>query len=164
MSEPEKITIVEGPPPTFELVVDSWLLGLTEGPLPKRVAMCRLRTFNGPALVERCHRAWHNNQTIALEYRTEEGLTQQAPIVGARWLEQPEGHLLLLWVRLEEEEIEIEIDFQVDDFGFDDREIDFDIDDFGFDDCDIDFDIDDFDNIDDGFDEKIDDSDTDLAI
>ena len=150
MSEPEKITIIEGPPPTFELAADSWLLGLTEGPLPKRVAMCRLRTFNGPALVERCHRAWQNNQTIALEYRTEEGLTQQAPIMGARWLEQPEGHLLLLWVCLEEEEIAIEIDFSIDDFGFDD---------YG-----IDFDIDDFDNFDDGFDEKIDDSDADLAI
>jgi hypothetical protein len=150
MSEPEKITIIEGPPPTFELVADSWVLGLTEGPLPMRVAMCRLRTFNGPALVERCQRAWHNNQTIALEYRTEEGLTQEAMIVGARWFEQNDGHLLMLWVRLEEDEIEIEIDFSVEDFDFGDREID--------------FDLDDFDNIDDEFDEKIDDPDADLAI
>jgi hypothetical protein len=48
MSEPEKITIIEGPPPTFELVADSWLLSLIEGPVPARVGMCRVRAFNGP--------------------------------------------------------------------------------------------------------------------
>ena len=29
MPEPEKITIIEGPPPTFELVSDTWLFGLS---------------------------------------------------------------------------------------------------------------------------------------
>jgi hypothetical protein len=127
MREPEKITIIEGPPPTFELVQDSWLMGLTEGPVPYQVAMCRLRSFNAPELVERCFRAWRDGQTISLEYRTEDGLTQQAPIVAVRWLEMPEGHILLVWVRLEDGDIEIEIEIDIDDLDdFDDEDDDFD--------------------------------------
>lgn len=120
MTEPEKITIVEGPPPTFELVADAWLHSLIEGSLPARVAMCRVRAFNGPALVERCYRAWNANQPVYLEYRSEEGLTEQAPIIAIRWIEQPEGDILFIWVRLEEDDIEIEIDLDVDDFTLDD--------------------------------------------
>ena len=121
MAEPEKITIIEGPTPTFEAVSDAWLLGLTEGSTPSQVVVCRLRTFNGPALVERCYRAWRAGQMISLEYRAEDGLTRQAPIVAARWTEQGEGHLLLLWVRMDEGEIEIEmdVDLDVDDFDED---------------------------------------------
>ncbi len=131
MAEARKITIIEGPPPTFELIHDSWLLGLTEGPVPTRVAMCHVRTMNGPKLVERCYRAWRDGQPINLEFRTEDGLTKQRAIVAARWVDQPDGHLLLLWVRLDEDEIEFEIDFDVDDFdedpGTDIDDIDFDI-------------------------------------
>jgi hypothetical protein len=116
MSEPMKITIIEGPPPTFELVQDPWLLGLTEGPFPTRVALCRVRTVNGPELVERCYRAWRDRQPISLEFRTEEGETQQATIVAARWIEKPEGDLLYLWVRLSEDEIELDVGFNLDDF------------------------------------------------
>jgi hypothetical protein len=116
MSEPRKITIIEGPPPTFELVQDAWLLGLTEGPYPTRIALCRVRTFNGPELVERCYRAWRDRQPISLEFRTDDGETQQATIVAARWVEKPEGDLLYLWVRLSEDEIELEIGFDLDDF------------------------------------------------
>lgn len=132
MKETEKITIIEGPPPTFELVSDSWLQSLTEGPIPTRVAMCRVRSFNGPTLVERCHRAWCEGQPIRLEYRSEDGLTQQVPIVAARWLEIDEGDVLQLWVVYREEDIEIEIDIDVDDF-YDDLDDDLDdIDDIGF--------------------------------
>ncbi len=122
MPEPEKITIIEGPPPTFELVGDTWLFGLTEGPIPSRVAFCRVRTANGPTLVERCYRAWRQRQSIFLEFRSQDGLTQEAPIVAVRWLETSEGHVLMLWIRLEEEDIEIE-------FGFDFGDIDDDVDD-----------------------------------
>jgi hypothetical protein len=118
MADTRKITIIEGPPPTFELVNDTWLLGLTECSIPTRVALCRVRTLNGPALVERCYQTWRDGQPINLEYRTKEGQTQQAPIIAVRWVEQPEGHVLLLWLRLKEDEIEIEIDFDID--GFDD--------------------------------------------
>jgi hypothetical protein len=114
MAEPEKITIIEGPPPTFELVNDSWLLGLVEGPVPRRVALCRVRTLNGPALVERCYRAWRDNQPIRLEFRGQDGLAHQAPIMAARWTELPEGHLLMLWVRLEEG-VDVGLEFDLDD-------------------------------------------------
>jgi hypothetical protein len=129
MAEPEKITIIEGPTPIFELSNEPWLLGLTEGTVPFGVAVCRLRSFNGPALVERCFRAWRDNQPIQLEYKDEDGLTKEAPIVAIRHIEQPEGHVLLLWVRLEETEIEIELEFDIDDLDedFDDLE-DLDID------------------------------------
>src|SRR3970040_1587840 len=96
----DKITIIEGPPPTFEAVNDSWVLGLNESPTLGEIAVTRLRTFNGPALVERCHRPWRIRHTIHLESRTPEGLQQQARIVAARYLETEEGHLLILWVRL----------------------------------------------------------------
>jgi len=130
MSESRKITIIEGPPPTFELVSDSWLLGLTESPLPSRVAMCRVRTSNGPALVERCYRAWHDGQPIHLEFQGADGLAQQTTIVAARWIGQPEGHLLLLWVRLDEDDTRVEIGFDLSNF---DDDFDEDVDDFDFD-------------------------------
>ena len=130
MSESRKITIIEGPPPTFELVSDAWLLGLTESPLPSRVAICRVRTSNGPALVERCYRAWHESQPIHLEFRGQDGLTQQTTIVAARWIGRPEGHLLLLWVRLDEDDTGFEIGFDLDNF---DDDFDEDVDEFDFD-------------------------------
>lgn len=139
MKEPEKITIIEGPPPTFELVGDPWLLGLMEGPLPSRVAMCRVRTANGPALVERCYRAWREGQPIHLEYRSEDGLTEQAPIMAIRFLESVDGHLLLLWVRVDEADIEIE--FEYDDEMEDDFDFDIDFDEEEDEDQDLDFSI-----------------------
>ena len=116
-AEPQKITIIEGPPPTFEVAAESWLYGLVEGSVPAQAALCRLRTFNGAALVERCYRAWRDGQGILLEYRAEDGSTQEAPIVAARWIEVDEGQMLLLWVRLDlnEAEIELEVDDEADD-------------------------------------------------
>jgi hypothetical protein len=135
MSEPEKITIIEGPPPTFEASNDPLLLGLTECPSPMQIVMCRLRTHNGPELTERCYRAWSKGETISLEFKTEEGLTLQAPIVASRWTEIPEGHLIMLWVQLDDEEITIDFDFDLDDFEGD---LDDEFDD-PFDDPDLDF-------------------------
>mgnify|MGYP001822523079 FL=1 len=110
----DKITIIEGPPPTFESVADSWVIGVSESPNLGEVVLTRLRTFNGPELVERCHRAWRHQQPICLEYRTEEGLLEQDPIVAARFLETEEGHMLLLWLRLVDEGAELQ-------FGYDDE-------------------------------------------
>ncbi len=110
----DKITIIEGPPPTFELMRTEWTQGLTEGPSACEVALTRLRTFNGTALVERCHRAWRHRNGIHLEYRTEEGLTQQAPIVAARSLTTDEGDMLLLWVRINLEEHDVTFDIEDD--------------------------------------------------
>ncbi len=108
----DKITIIEGPPPTFEAITDGWALGLGEGPHLADIAVTRLRTFNGPSLVERCYRAWHNKQTINLEYRTSEGLQNQAPIVAARYVDVEEGQLLLLWVRLVDDQVELELGYE----------------------------------------------------
>ena len=96
----DKITIIEGPPPTFEVVSDGWPYGLYEGPYLYKVAVTRLRTFNAPALIERCHRAWRKQDTIQLEYREQDGLENQAPILAARALELEEGQMIVLWVLL----------------------------------------------------------------
>ena len=109
----DKITIIEGPPPTFEEVSDGWVMGLNESPNLGEIVVTRLRTFNGPALVERCHRAWRHQQPILLEYRNVDGLQEQAPIVAARHVETDDGHLLLLWVRIIDEGVELQ-------FGYDD--------------------------------------------
>lgn len=120
----EKITIIEGPPPTFETVNDGWVTGLLESTSLADIAVTRLRTYNGPALVERCHRAWRNQKNIHLEYRSSDGLEQHAPIVAARTLEMDEGQVLLLWIRLTNDEVELEL-------GYDDDQSDDLDDDFG---------------------------------
>ncbi len=109
------ITIIEGPPPVFEPVQDGWALGLSEGPKLLINAVTRLRTFNGPKLVERCYRAWHNDETMHLLYRNKMGLEQKAPIQAARTIETEEGHVLLLWVYLDPELVEFQTDRSEDD-------------------------------------------------
>jgi hypothetical protein len=120
----DKITIIEGPPPTFEAVSEGWVQGLNESPSLADIAITRLRTYNGPALVERCHRSWRSGQSINLEYRSEDGLEHEAPIVAARTVELDEGQLLLLWVRITDEDVELELGYE-DDLG-DDLEDDLD--------------------------------------
>ena len=121
----EKITIIEGPPPTFEAVSEDWVMGLNESPTLADVALTRLRTFNGPSLVERCYRAWTNQETIRLEFRGQDGLKYDAPILASRAMDVEDGQLLLLWVRLDKEGVVLEVGYD-DDFG-DDTD-----DDFGF--------------------------------
>lgn len=120
----DKITIIEGPPPTFDLVSDGWAMGLNESPSLAGIAVTRLRTYNGPALVERCYRAWHEGQTMFLEFRSPDGLEQQAPIVAARTLSVDDGQLLLLWVRLNASDVEFEVEENGDDAedGFSDED------------------------------------------
>ncbi len=115
----DRITIIEGPTPVFEPVQDAWALGLNEGPGRMVMAQTRLRTFNGPALVERCYRQWKNRQPINLHYRNELGLEEQTPIVAARFIETEEGQVLLLWLNFDQEKVEIEYD-DVDDGDEDD--------------------------------------------
>jgi hypothetical protein len=115
----EKITIIDGPPPIFEQVNDGWAMGLNESPHVLVPALTRLRTLNGHALVERCHRAWHQQDQIHLHYRNDMGLEQSAPILAARNVETVNGHVLLLWVYLDQEHVEYEVD-EGDDDGADD--------------------------------------------
>jgi hypothetical protein len=113
----DKITIIEGPPPVFESVNDGWALGLNESPWLYDLTLTQVRTFNGPALVERCHRAWKQGITMYLHYRDEMGLEEKAPILAARSAETADGQVLILWVRQlpEIEDLNDESDEDVDD-------------------------------------------------
>jgi len=116
----DKITIIEGPPPTFDPVGDSWALGLNESPSLSSIVLTRLRTHNGEALVERCNRAWRHKHTMHLEYRGVDGLENQAPILAVRTLQGHEGQVLYLWLRLEQDPDELNVDFDDDSrTGFD---------------------------------------------
>jgi hypothetical protein len=116
----DKITIIEGPPPNFEDVHEGWPLGLNESPSLHKLALTRLRTFNGPALVERCYRAWRQRQAIQLEFRAADGLIHKTPIVASRTLDVDDGQLIFLWVRFTEQEAMIELGADDDQFGLDD--------------------------------------------
>jgi hypothetical protein len=126
----DKITIIEGPPPVFETVNDGWALGLNESPWLYEMNFTQVRTYNGPALVERCHRTWKQGATIYLHYRDEMGLEEKAPILAARSIETEDGQILVLWVRLmpevengEEDDLGSDEDDE-DDEGQDDEEVD----------------------------------------
>ena len=150
--EDTKITIIEGPTPTFEVVHDTWANGIVDSSILSNVAITRLRTANGPSLVERCYRAWARRDLIHLEFRANDGLTQEVPIVAARATETDDGDMLLLWVRLPERDMVVDFivneedkeddyldygqDLDDDDLDDDDLEDDFDFED---DDYDIDF-------------------------
>ena len=118
----DRITIIEGPTPVFEPVQDGWALGLNETRAFSITALTRLRTFNGPALVERCYRRWKQLQAINLHCRDEVGLEQTAPILAARSVETDDGQVLLLWLHVERDDVELEIG------GADDDSIDDDMD------------------------------------
>ncbi|MBN2386499.1 MAG: hypothetical protein JXB85_05725 [Anaerolineales bacterium] len=117
----DKITIIEGPPPVFEPVQEEWALGLSEGPHVPLTVLTRLRTFNGQALVERCYRRWKSNQPIHLLYRNDLGLEEQAPIVAARSVDTSDGPVIMLWISLDPQKVEIEYDS--DDEESDDEEL-----------------------------------------
>jgi len=121
----DKITIIEGPPPTFEKIPDLWVHGLAEGLTQTEMAITQLRTFNGPALVERCYQAWRNQKNINLEYRTMEGFQAEVPIVAARNIATEEGDMLMLWLRFADSAVELEIGYD-DDFTEDDDDWDLD--------------------------------------
>ncbi|NPA26439.1 MAG: hypothetical protein GXO36_02400 [Chloroflexi bacterium] len=110
MDEERKITIIEGPTPIFEPIqpaMGELFLGILEG--PPRTAMLartRVRALNGPALIERCHRAWREKENIFLEFRTPLGLVQQVPIAAAQYEPTEEGDVLTLWVLLPQEVLE----------------------------------------------------------
>ena len=118
----DRITIIEGPPPVFETVNQGWVFGLQDSATMGDIAMTRLRTYNGPALVERCYRTWHEKEPMYLEFRDPDGLERTVPIVAARFQDSEEGQMIFLWVRLADDEIELELgygdDFE-DDFGED---------------------------------------------
>jgi hypothetical protein len=104
----QKITIIEGPPPVFELVHDQWANTIIDSPFNADVAVTKLRTFNGSALVERCYNTWSEKESMNLEFKDTSGLVMEVPIVAARTIDGDDGELLLLWVRLPHEEVELD--------------------------------------------------------
>jgi len=137
--EDRKITIIEGPTPTFEVVYDNWANGIVDGANLASVAVTRLRTANGHSLVERCYRAWNQKDPIHLEFRGNDGLTQEVPIVAARATETDEGDMLLLWVRLSEQDLVVDFVFEDDEDDLDDYDDFDDFDDYDEDEGDEDF-------------------------
>ncbi|MBI5876406.1 MAG: hypothetical protein HZB53_02045 [Chloroflexi bacterium] len=100
LTEPELISIIEGPPPQFELEGrESWM-SYPDTPRPFELARCDTRTFNGPKMIARCRNAWSEQRPVMLEYKDMDGLKQRVEICGIRFDELDEGTLLQIWVRL----------------------------------------------------------------
>lgn len=98
--KPAYITIVEGPPPDFSEVENEWAIALLEGLEGNDIALCEMRAFNGPQLVERCQNAWGEGRQARLDFPTGEGSRGELDIVAVRWEEVEEGHKLYLWVKI----------------------------------------------------------------
>jgi len=109
-----KITIIEGPTPTFEAVNSEWVSGISESPEYYDVVMTNLRTMNGAGLLERCYQTWNQQDTMYLHYRNTIGLEQEIPILAARLVETEEGEKIALWVRVKPEQIKQEDHFDED--------------------------------------------------
>ncbi len=98
-TEPEVITIVEGPAPDFHVVADPWTFSVLEGQSAYIAASCQVRSFNGQKLMDRCHRAWSTLRPLRLDFKQMDGLRKQVDVIGAR-LDKVEGvDVLNLWVR-----------------------------------------------------------------
>jgi hypothetical protein len=98
--KPAYITIVEGPPPDFRDVANGWPWSIFEGSTNDNIAMCEMRTFNGPKLVERCHHAWREGRSARLDFPTGDGSRGELDILAVRWEAVEEGHKLYLWVKV----------------------------------------------------------------
>ena len=98
--EPELITIIEGPTPDFMPNPQGWVQSVHEGPRQTDVALCQLRTGNGPDIIDRCQRAWQEGRPVRLDYPDDLRLRQQLDVVALRLTRIEEGELLLLWVSL----------------------------------------------------------------
>lgn len=98
-TEPEFITIVEGPQPEFVSHEETWALSLLEGYRYIGTDRCQLRTFNGAAMVARCRQAWAEGRPVLLDYPNRFGLRKHVEVIAARFKEIEQGPLLLLWVR-----------------------------------------------------------------
>ena len=102
-----KITIIEGPTPEFQVVSEdnfndgslNWVTGVLEGPFLFETAFTNVRTFDSQKLLERCKDAWSAKQTMYLEYKDRIGLRKEDPIIAARAVTVEDGDMLPLWVR-----------------------------------------------------------------
>lgn len=118
-TEPELITIVEGPTPEFRPSPHLLFRSIYEGPEDAEIVVCELRTLNGESIVERCRNAWKEGRPVRLDFPDYMRMRQQLDVVGMRLQDLEEGPMLMLWVRqqLDQEEYEEE--------GFDEDDEDF---------------------------------------
>ena len=86
------------------------------------MAMCQLRTGNGPDILARCQNAWREGRPVKLDFPDELRMRQQVDVVAVRLQELEEGEVLLVWVSLplidDDELEEIDEDEDDDDFYF----------------------------------------------
>lgn len=119
--EPELITIIEGPTPDFMPNPQGWVQSVFEGPDGGEIALCQLRTANGPDIVERCQRAWQEGRPVRLDYPDDMRMRQQVDVVALRLTNIEEGQLLYIWVTLP---FEVEADDDDDELDEDDDDFD----------------------------------------
>jgi len=103
-TEPEMISIIEGPPPEFVLAQDMWSMSAWEGQSPRTVGVCQMRTFNASALMDRCRRAWGEGRPVHLDFPQMDGLRQQVEVLAAKPGHVDEGDLIHLWVAVPRDE------------------------------------------------------------
>lgn len=99
-TEPELITIIEGPTPEFRMTPQEWVQSLYEGAEDRIVATCQLRTGNGPDIVARCRKAWDERRSVKLDFPDELRMRQQVDVMSLRLTEIEEGQVLNIWVAL----------------------------------------------------------------
>jgi hypothetical protein len=116
-TEPEMISIIEGPPPEFLLAQDAWSLSVWEGQMPRAVGVCQMRTFNAQTLMDRCHRAWNEGRPVHLDFPQMDGLRQEVEVLAAKPGRVEEGDLIYLWVAIPREAALITDDEESDDDG-----------------------------------------------
>ena len=117
-TEPELITIVEGPTPEFSPSSYLWFQSVYDGPEDADVLLCELRTLNGESIVERCRAAWQEGRSVKLDFPDYMRMRKQLAVVAMRLQDMEEGPLLMLWVRqLVDENLEEEHDDGEDDFS-----------------------------------------------
>lgn len=118
-SEPELITIIEGPTPDFQPSPYLWLQSIMEGYEDAEINMCEMRTFNAEDILERCLTAWDQGRRVKLDYPDQLRLRKQDDVVALKIHEGEEGPLLILWVRQPFSELREEgVDDEEDDFSF----------------------------------------------
>lgn len=99
-TEPELITIIEGPTPEFQAAPQDWVQSIHEGPIDRLVATCQLRTGNGEDILERSRRAWSENRLVQLDFPDQMRMRQRIDVLALRLTEVEEGAVLILWVSL----------------------------------------------------------------
>lgn len=98
MSDPEFITILEGPTPEFKLAPDIWNISIYEGPVPSDITLCELRTFNGDDIRARSIAAWRDGRRVQLDFPDELRMRQHLDVVAMRLIEGDAGVVLRLWL------------------------------------------------------------------